>query len=137
MKREELRDFMNSKGLPMDFTITLSSRRHTGTRTIVLSELIEEYHQSRLKPSEISKNVPFKRKRRYCLKYVLYTIVQYALSSTFLGFALIFISIDLFGKTEFLSWQMFAQILIVASGVVLISNNRNNDLRTTNSKRPH
>lgn len=61
----ELKDFMNSKGLPMDFTITLSSRRHRGTRTIVLSELIEEYHQSKLKTSEVSKNVPFKRKSRY------------------------------------------------------------------------
>lgn len=63
---------------------------------------------------------PFK----YGLRHALYTFLCAVLSSTILGFALIFISIELFGKTEFLSWQMFAQIVMIASGGALISNKR-------------
>lgn len=46
------------------------------------------------------------------------------LSPTILGFALIFISIHLLGKTEFLSWEMFVQIVMVAAGGSLIANKR-------------
>lgn len=63
---------------------------------------------------------PFK----YGLRHALYTLLCAVLSSSLLGFALIFISIELFGKTEFLSWQMFAQIVMVASGGALIGNKR-------------
>ena len=49
---------------------------------------------------------PFKRKLSY---------------TAMLGFALIFISIDLFGKTEFLSWEMFMQTVMVSVGGILIT----------------
>jgi len=61
---------------------------------------------------------PFK----YGLRHALYTLLCAVLSSSFLGFTLIFISIRLFGHTEFMSWQMFAQIVMVATGGLLISN---------------
>ena len=63
---------------------------------------------------------PFK----YGLRHALYTLLCAVLSSTILGFALIFISIELFGKTEFLSWEMFVQIIMVAAGGSLIANKR-------------
>jgi len=61
---------------------------------------------------------------KYGLRHALYTLLRAVLSSTILGFALIFISIELFGKTEFLSWEMFVQIIMVAAGASLIVNKR-------------
>ena len=59
---------------------------------------------------------------KYGLRHALYTLLCAVLSSSFIGFALIFISIWLFGHTEFMSWQMFVQIVMVAAGGSLISN---------------
>lgn len=61
---------------------------------------------------------------RYGLRHAIYTLLCAILSSTILGYVLIFTSIDLFGKTEFLSWEMFVQIIMVATGGAFIENKR-------------
>jgi len=62
---------------------------------------------------------------KFGLRHALYTLLCAVLSSSFFGFSLIFISIWLFGHTEFMSWQMFVQIVMVAAGGSLISNSGN------------
>lgn len=42
----------------------------------------------------------------------------------FFGYLIIFESIEVFGKTDFLSWEMFAQIVMVAIGGTLIASKR-------------
>ena len=45
----ELKDFMNSKGLGMEAEIHVTHRRDNGIHTIKIAEMLEEYHQAKLK----------------------------------------------------------------------------------------
>lgn len=45
----ELKDFMNSKGLGMEVEIHVTHRRDNGIHTIKIAEMLEEYHQAKLK----------------------------------------------------------------------------------------
>tara|TARA_R110002167_G_scaffold137382_1_gene324349 strand:+ start:834 stop:1055 length:222 start_codon:yes stop_codon:yes gene_type:complete len=57
----------------------------------------------------------------------LYTLLTSILSSSIFGFFVIFFFIDWLGKTDFLSWQMFVQIVGVAfGGVILIQHGKKN-----------
>jgi len=64
---------------------------------------------------------------RYGLRHALYTLLTVVLSSRVVGFIVIFSFINWLGKTDLWSWQMWAQIVGVAfGGVILIQHGKKN-----------
>jgi len=50
------------------------------------------------------------------IKNVLYKMLAVIWNRSVLGFLIIFTTISIFGKTEFLSWQMWVQCVMVGIG---------------------